>query len=100
MRDTMQKLAAKFEAAHPGIKVEIVNEPEGGAFEALIAAGNQPDIITGSFGYMPAKYASIDALVPLEALPGATELFARLDEKTVNKDLGQIYSGSPTPFMV
>jgi multiple sugar transport system substrate-binding protein len=91
MRDTMLKLADKFKAAHPGAEVEIINEPEGGAFEALIAAGNQPDIITGSFGYMPAKYASINALVPLEDLPGAAELFARLDEKTVNKDLGHNY---------
>jgi ABC-type glycerol-3-phosphate transport system substrate-binding protein len=57
MRDTMQKLADKYEQANPGTTIEIINEPEGGAFEALIAAGNQPDIITGSFGYMPAKYA-------------------------------------------
>jgi multiple sugar transport system substrate-binding protein len=88
MLDTMKKLAKTFEAAHPGTTIEVVNEPTGGAFEALIAAGNQPDLITGSFGYMPAKYASIDALVPLEGLPGAAELFARLDPKTVNQDLG------------
>ncbi|NTV63943.1 MAG: extracellular solute-binding protein, partial [Oscillochloris sp.] len=91
MRDTMQKLADKFEQANPGTTVEIVNEPEGGAFEALIAAGNQPDIITGSFGYMPAKYASINALVPLEDLPGAQDLFARLDKRTVVQDLGHNY---------
>lgn len=91
MRDTMQKLVDKFEAANPGTDVEVVGEPEGGAFEALIAAGNQPDIITGSFGYMPAKYASLDALVPLEDLPGAQELFARLDERTVQQDLGHNY---------
>jgi multiple sugar transport system substrate-binding protein len=91
MRDTMQKLVDKFEAANPGTDVEVVNEPEGGAFEALIAAGNQPDIITGSFGYMPAKYASLDALIPLEDLPGAQELFARLDERTVHQDLGHNY---------
>jgi multiple sugar transport system substrate-binding protein len=91
MGETMQKLVGAFEDAHPGTQVEIVTEPEGGAFEALIAAGNQPDIITGSFGYMPAKYASIDALVPLEEMPGAPELFARLDERTVQQDLGHNY---------
>jgi multiple sugar transport system substrate-binding protein len=91
MRDTMQKLVDKFEAANPGTDVEVVNEPEGGAFEALIAAGNQPDIITGSFGYMPAKYASLNALVPLEDMPGAQELFARLDKRTVQQDLGHNY---------
>ncbi|MBX0328339.1 extracellular solute-binding protein [Oscillochloris sp. ZM17-4] len=88
MLETMKSLAKDFEAAHPGTTVEVINEPEGGAFEALIAAGNQPDLITGSFGYMPAKYAAINALVPLEDLPGATELFARLDPKTVNQDFG------------
>ncbi len=91
MRDTMQKLADTFQQANPGATVEIVNEPEGGAFEALIAAGNQPDIITGSFGYMPAKYASINALVPLEDLPGAQDLFGRLDKRTVVQDLGHNY---------
>lgn len=91
MRDTMDKFAKTFMAAHPGTTVEVVIEPEGGAFEALIAAGNQPDIITGSFGYMPTKYASLDALIPLEDLPGAQELFVQLDEKTVNKDLGHNY---------
>jgi multiple sugar transport system substrate-binding protein len=91
MRDTMDKFAKTFMDAHPGTTVEVVIEPEGGAFEALIAAGNQPDIITGSFGYMPTKYASLNALIPLEDLPGAQELFARLDEKIVNKDLGHNY---------
>ena len=91
MRDTMQKLADKYEEANPGTTIQIVTEPECGAFEALIAAGNQPDIITGSFGYMPAKYASMNALVPLEDLPGAQELFARLDERTVVQDLGHNY---------
>ncbi|MEM8534829.1 MAG: extracellular solute-binding protein [Chloroflexota bacterium] len=91
MQDTMQTLADKFEAENPGMSVEIIQEPEGGAFEALIAAGNQPDIITGSFGYMPAKYASLDALIPLEDLEGAQELFARLDERTVQQDLGHNY---------
>jgi multiple sugar transport system substrate-binding protein len=91
MSETMQKLVGAFEDSHPGTQVEIVTEPEGGAFEALIAAGNQPDIITGSFGYMPAKYASIDALIPLEEMPGAQELFARLDERTVQQDLGHNY---------
>jgi ABC-type glycerol-3-phosphate transport system substrate-binding protein len=78
MQATMNTLARKFEQENPGVRVQIVQEPEGGAFEALIAAGNQPDLITGSFGSMPAKYASLGALVPLEDLDGAAELFGRL----------------------
>jgi len=83
MLDFMTPMAEKFMSEHPGTTVNIVEEPEGGAFEALIAAGNQPDIIAGSFGYMPAKYAAMDALVPLENMPGAEELFAELDPITV-----------------
>lgn len=91
MQATMQKLVDAFEAENPGTTVEVIQEPEGAAFEALIAAGNQPDIITGSFGAMPAKYASQEAIIPLEALPGAQELFARFDERTVQQDFGHNY---------
>ena len=91
MLDFMKLMADKFTAAHPGAKINVVEEPEGGAFEALIAAGNQPDIMVGSFGYMPAKYASMDALVPLENLPGADKLFAELDPVTVQQYYGHKY---------
>lgn len=91
MQETMNNLAQKFMDANPGVTVEVVQEPEGGAFEALIAAGNQPDIITGSFGYMPAKYASQNAIIPLEEMEGAQDLFARIDERTLKQDLGHNY---------
>jgi multiple sugar transport system substrate-binding protein len=91
MFDFMKPMAEKFMSEHPGTTVNIVEEPEGGAFEALIAAGNQPDIIVGSFGYMPAKYAAMDALVPLENMPGAEELFAELDPITVQEYFGHKY---------
>ncbi|HEX9092106.1 MAG TPA: extracellular solute-binding protein, partial [Anaerolineales bacterium] len=91
MMDFMQPMAEKFMAANPGTTVNVVEEPQGGAFEALIAAGNQPDIVVGSFGYMPAKYASLDALAPLEDMPGATELFAQLDPVTVQEYYGHKY---------
>lgn len=87
----MEGMAQKFMDANPGVKVNVVPEPEGGAFEALIAAGNQPDIIVGSFGYMVTKYASMDALLPLEDLPGADELFAELDPTVVKEYFGHKY---------
>lgn len=91
MLDVMKPLAEKFMAANPDTKVNVVEEPEGGAFEALIAAGNQPDIAVGSFGYMPAKYAALDALAPLEDMPGADELFAEMDPVTVQEYYGHKY---------
>jgi len=91
MLDVVKPLAEAFMAANPGATVNVVEEPEGGAFEALIAAGNQPDIVVGSFGFMPAKYAAMDALAPLEDMPGAEELFAELDPVTVQEYYGHNY---------
>lgn len=87
----MEPMAQKFMDTHPGTEVLVEEEPAGGAFEALIAAGNQPDIIVGSFGYMPAKFAAMDALAPLENMPGADELFAELDPNTVQEYYGHKY---------
>jgi len=87
----MEGMAKKFMDANPGAKVNIVPEPEGGVFEALIAAGNQPDIIVGSFGYMVTKYAAMDAVLPLEDMPGADALFAELDPTVVKDYYGHKY---------
>lgn len=87
----MEGMAKKFMDANSGVKVNIVPEPEGGAFEALIAAGNQPDIMVGSYGYMVTKYAAMDALVALEDMPGAEALFAELDPIVVKEYFGHKY---------
>jgi multiple sugar transport system substrate-binding protein len=87
----MEGMAQQFMDANPGVTVNVVPEPEGGAFEALIAAGNQPDIIVGSFGYMITKYAAMDALAALEDMPGADELFAELDPIVVKEYYGHKY---------
>src|SRR5215216_442692 len=41
MIDTMTKIADAYEQANPGVTINVEEEPEGGAFDALIAAGNQ-----------------------------------------------------------
>ncbi len=91
MIDTMRKLADKYMQSHPGVKVNVEEEPEGGAFEALIAAGNQPDMIVTSFGSQIGHLAAGNAVVALEELPGATDLFARLDKATVEQLYGHNY---------
>lgn len=91
MREVMERLAVAYEEQNQGIDIEIIEEPEGGAFEALIAAGNQPDIIVGSFGSMIGRLAEMNALAPLEEMEGAQELFGRLDENTVQQVYGSNY---------
>lgn len=88
MLEWMQDTAEEFMAENPNVTVNAMEAPEGGQVEAMIAAGNQPDIFVGSFGYMPAKWAAMDVLVPLEDLPGADELFASLEPNTLYKYYG------------
>jgi multiple sugar transport system substrate-binding protein len=91
MREVMAPLAQRYEQEFPGMTVELVEEPEGGAFEALIAAGNQPDIIIGSFGSMIGNYAEQNFLAPIQDMPGAQEMFDRVDEETVQQAYGANY---------
>jgi multiple sugar transport system substrate-binding protein len=88
MIDTMRKLAASYMQANPGKVVTVEEEPEGGAFDALIAAGNQPDIITVSFGTQIGHYAAAGVAAPLEDMDGAKDLFAKVDPATVQNLYG------------
>ena len=65
-----QDLCAKFEAQHPGLRVEIINEPGDRAMDklqAMIAAGNPPDVMSihGAF-FIP--LAAKGALLDLDPL--------------------------------
>ncbi|MBP1693961.1 MAG: extracellular solute-binding protein [Chloroflexi bacterium] len=91
MIDTMRKLADKYMQANPGKIITIEEEPEGGAFDALIAAGNQPDIITVSFGTQIGHYAASGVIIPLEDMDGAQDLFAKIDPATVQNLYGHNY---------
>lgn len=91
MRDTLEPIATAFEAANPGVTVNLVPEPEGGSFEALIAAGNQPDLLITSFGGQIGRLASQDVVAPLEDLEGAPELLERLEPSAVEELYGHTY---------
>ncbi|MCE7988560.1 MAG: extracellular solute-binding protein [Caldilinea sp. CFX5] len=91
MIETMRKLAEQYMASHPEVTVTVEEEPEGGAFDALIAAGNQPDLIVVSLGSLVGRLAASEAVVPLEDLPGAGDLFARLDPATLEQLYGHNY---------
>lgn len=91
MIDTMRKLAQKYEQENPGAKVQVEEEPEGGAFEALIAAGNQPDIIVASFGSQIGRLAAAQSAVPLEDMDGAQQILSSVDKVTAQKLYGHNY---------
>ncbi len=91
MQDTMTQLVEQYQAANPGVTVTLELEPEGGAFQALIAAGNQPDMIITSFGPQLGTLAEQEAAAVLEDMPGATDLFARLEPASLQKLYGHSY---------
>jgi multiple sugar transport system substrate-binding protein len=85
---TMRKLAEAYMQANQGAKVDVVIEPEGGAFDARIAAGNQPDMFVASFGSQIGKYSAQEFVIPMEDLPGAKDLLGKLSEETVQQLYG------------
>ncbi|MEL7674860.1 MAG: extracellular solute-binding protein [Chloroflexota bacterium] len=91
MQDTMTEIVNAYQEANPGVTITLELEPEGGAFQALIAAGNQPDLIITSFGPQLGTLAEQGAAVALEDLPGAAELFARLEPAAVQTLYGHNY---------
>lgn len=91
MQDTMTRLVDQYQQANPGVTVTLELEPEGGAFQALIAAGNQPDLIITSFGPMLGTLAEQDSAAILETMPGAPELFERLVPASLQKLYGHNY---------
>ena len=103
MIDTMTKLADAYQQANPGVTINVEEEPEGGAFDALIAAGNQPDVIVGSFGSQIGRLANTEAVLPLEDMPGYQELVARLEQATVQELYGHNYyipAGADVTMMI
>lgn len=91
MQDVMTQIVDSYQAANPGVTVTLELEPEGGAFQALIAAGNQPDLIITSFGPQLGAIAAQDAAVALEDLPGAEDLLGRIEPRAIEKLYGHNY---------
>ncbi len=91
MHGVLEAIAKQYEEQNPGVTVTIEDEPEGGAFQALIAAGNQPGLVITSFGPALGKLAAEDALVPLDELSGAPDLLGRLESSAVEQFFGHNY---------
>lgn len=91
MQETMSKLVKKYKEVNPDVEVTLELEPEGGAFQALIAAGNQPDLIITSLGPQLGTLVAQNAAVNLDDLEGAADLFARLEPASLQKIAGHHY---------
>jgi multiple sugar transport system substrate-binding protein len=91
MHDVLVNLTEQYMEANPGVTVTVEDEPEGGIFQALIAAGNQPDLVVTSLGPALGQLAADNALVPLEEFEGFQELLDRVDPAIVEQFSGHNY---------
>jgi len=91
MHDVLVGLAEQYMAENPNVQVTVEDEPEGGIFQALIAAGNQPDLVVTSLGPALGQMASDDAVIPLEDLPDFQLLLDRVDPAIVEQFSGHNY---------
>ena len=89
--EVITPMAEEFMAQYPGTTVTVVLEPEGAAFDPLLAAGTAPDVIMTSLGSQVAGLAAQDVLLPLEDLPGAEDLFVELEPAAVKENFGHKY---------
>jgi len=91
MHETLVTLADKYMEANPDVVVTVEDEPTDGTFQALIAAGNQPDLLVTSFGPGLGQLAAENSLSPLEDLPGAADLLAQVEPGAVEQFGGHDY---------
>lgn len=91
MQETMQEIADAYMDQNPGVTVTLELEPEGGAFQALVAAGNQPDVIITSFGPQLGTLVAEGVAVELDNLEGADALFERIAPEALTTLSGGYY---------
>ncbi|WP_422368253.1 ABC transporter substrate-binding protein [Pelagibius sp.] len=92
--ETLKGIVADYEAAHPGVSVEIVSLPWGQAFEKLatmVSGGDIPDVVEMPDRWM-ALYAGSDQLVNLESRLAGWQGTAALTDKTLA--MGRLVDGN------
>lgn len=92
--ETLKGLVAEYEAANPGVTVEIVSLPWGQAFEkfaTMVAGGDTPDVVEMPDRWL-ALYAGNDMLLSLEDGIKSWEHGSTLTQKTL--DMGRYAGGT------
>ncbi|NIA69807.1 sugar ABC transporter substrate-binding protein [Pelagibius litoralis] len=92
--ETLKGIVAGYEAANPGVSVEIVSLPWGQAFEKLatmVSGGDIPDVVEMPDRWM-ALYAGSDQLVNLESRLAGWNGTSALTDKTLA--MGRLVDGN------
>ena len=96
--EVVQKLVDGYEAANPGVEVEIISLPWGQAFEkfaTMVAAGQTPDVVEMPDRWL-SLYANNGALESLEPRLASWDLTGDLTDKTLQ--MGRLAGG--TAYMI
>lgn len=59
--------------------------------DTRMAAGDNPNVYIGVFGYQPAKLAKLGKLAYLDKFPGFAELNERIDPHFLRENFGRTY---------
>ncbi len=90
---TLQAMVDEYEAANPGVEVEIISLPWGQAFEkfaTMVAGGDSPDVVEMPDRWL-ALYAGADKLLDLEDHIAQWDHGKTLTQKTL--DMGRYAGG-------
>jgi len=83
-----EKIIPDFEKEYPNVKVSTITDEN---VDTRIAAGDVPNVMTGVFGYMPAKYAKMDLLVDYKELNDYEALYDRIMPEFVLENFNGLY---------
>lgn len=78
----------KFEKRYNDVEVVLSDDRN---LETRVASGDAPNLYAGTFGYIPAKYAKTESIIPLNQFEDFKELEEKIDEKFLKKNFGENY---------
>lgn len=84
------KVIPEFKKLYPKVDISVVDDANS-VLDTRLAAGNPPDLYTGTFGAMPLKYAKAEKLVNLEKYDGYKQIEAKLDPRFSGRAYDGVY---------
>lgn len=83
-----EEVIPRFTKENPQIDILLSDDRN---LETRIAAGDSPNLYAGTFGYIPAKYAKLDLILPLDEFEDFEDLKSKINDKFMYKNFGQYY---------
>nr|WP_314263114.1 extracellular solute-binding protein [uncultured Moellerella sp.] len=85
MRST---IIPEFKKIHPDVELIISNDEQ---LDTRMAAGDNPNVYVGVYGYQPAKLAKLGKLAYLDKFDGYSALIERIDSHFLHQNFGRTY---------